>query len=54
MNQAIGAEGFGTGFMDFIDDIGNKLTMNSKAYTPKEYEFSDGEGDQMDLFGDSD
>ncbi len=37
-------EGFGKGFMNFIDGIGDKLKKGKEEYRPEEYVFSDGEG----------
>lgn len=55
LNKTIGQEGYGTGFLDFLDDIENKIKMNAKQYEPKEYEFSDGEGiEEGDLIGNGD
>jgi hypothetical protein len=35
LNQAIEVEGFGTGFMSFIDDIGNKVSnIKEDDYVP--------------------
>ena len=34
----------GTGFMDFLDDIGKKIKIDPKQYKPQEYIFSDDEG----------
>lgn len=44
INNMIGKEGYGDGFLDFLDDIQNKVSMNRKQYKPQDYEFSDGEG----------
>ena len=45
LNQAVEQEGYGTGFMDFIDGIEKKVReMKPEEYLPKDYEFSDGEG----------
>lgn len=45
LNQAVEQEGFGTGFMDFIDGIEKKVKlMPEEEYLPQDYEFSDGEG----------
>lgn len=52
LNDAIETEGFGTGFMDFIDGIEGKLGAEEEAYEPKEYVFSDGEGvEEGDMVG---
>ena len=52
LNQAVEQEGFGSGFMDFIDGIEKKVKlMPEDEYQPKDYEFSDGEGaEEGDLF----
>lgn len=34
INKAIGLEGFGDGFMDFLDDIENKLQKDTNQYKP--------------------
>ena len=44
LNQAVEEEGFGRGFMEFIDEIEVKVKGEKERYVPKEYEFSDGEG----------
>lgn len=44
VNQAIEDEGFGKGFMDFLDQLDGKIAVDPKQYKPQEYEFSDGEG----------
>jgi hypothetical protein len=45
LNQAVEQEGFGSGFMDFIDGIEKKVKlMPEEEYLPQDYEFSDGEG----------
>ncbi|CDW86880.1 nucleolar mif4g domain-containing protein 1 [Stylonychia lemnae] len=44
VNQAIEVEGYGTGFMDFLDGIENKIKSKKEVYRPQDYEFSDGEG----------
>jgi hypothetical protein len=45
LNQAVEEEGFGRGFMSFIDDIEKKVkTIPPEEYRPQDYQFSDGEG----------
>ena len=45
LNQVVEEEGFGRGFMDFIDGIETKVkTQAVEGYRPQEYVFSDGEG----------
>lgn len=52
LNQAIEVEGFGKGFMDFIDGIEGKLKNGQDDYVPQNYEFSDGEGiEEGDMYG---
>jgi hypothetical protein len=43
VTKVIEEEGFGKGFMTFLDGITGKLE-NIDDYEPEEYEFSDGEG----------
>lgn len=48
-------EGFGKGFMDFINGIEAKVEKQREDdYVPRDYQFSDGEGvEEADLLGDS-
>jgi hypothetical protein len=41
LHQAVEDEGFGRGFMAFLDSIDHKL-KEGNDYEPEEYEFSDG------------
>jgi len=51
LNQEVEDEGFGKGFMNFIDGIEKKIkNLKEDDYVPENYEFSDGEGmDENDL-----
>lgn len=44
INTLIDKEGFGDGFMNFIDGIEEKVKVDKSYYKPQEYVFSDGEG----------
>ena len=52
LNQVVEEEGFGKGFMQFVDGIEKKV-KGLVDYKPLDYEFSDGEGvEEGELMGD--